>query len=165
MSLLHETSGTVLQANFVQVAGAAQNIQFKGMLGDTKVLTGIVEPRETQVSILFTDENGQPIQIPSGAVPFRAIFVPVVPIESANLADTFFNFSLFDNTDLNNSYTPWSSYSDCDGNRMNARMMLDLVNVQGTAASFAPYPYVGVSMSGLSPVTAGAVKLYLYYYV
>lgn len=152
----------MLQANSVSVV-KVEDIVFTGTLNGTKVLTGVLSPRETQVSLLFQDENGDPLQLPPGTLPVRALFLPLVPIESEDLTDTFFSFALYDNVNLNNMYVPWSSYNDCDGKRMNAKMMLDLVNLGSTAAAFAPYPYVGMAMGGLSPVTSGTVQIYLFY--
>lgn len=162
MSLLSEVVGTVLQANATTV-GSVQNIHFTGTINGVNVITGTLAPRETQVSLLFQDASGEPLKLPTNALPVKAIFVPITEIESSDLTDTFFNFALYDNVELNNMYQPWSSYSDCDGNRMNAKMVLDLVDVSGSVADVATYPYVGMAMGGTSPVTAGSVQLYLYY--
>ena len=163
MSLLSEASATVLQASYVSNAPLINSLAFAGVLGPFKVLTGSISPRETQVSILFQDSNGNPLKLPAGSIPVRAHFVPNVPIVSDDLTDTFFSFTLYDNVALNAMYSPWSGYSDCDGERMNAKMMLDLVDNTGTAAQFADYPYVGMLMSGNSPVLEGTVTLYLYF--
>lgn len=63
----------MLQANSVSVV-KVEDIVFTGTLNGTKVLTGVLSPRETQVSLLFQDENGDPLQLPPGTLPVRALF-------------------------------------------------------------------------------------------
>lgn len=162
MSLISENTATVVQAADV-VAGTVSNVQFQGGLNGAKVMIGYVKPRVTNESLAFVDENDVPLQLPLNSIPIKACFVPVVPLESPDLTNTFFRFSLYDNLNFDNIYQPWALWSLCDGERMNAKVLLELADSTENAKNVNPYPYVGVDVSGPSVATNGTIKLYLFY--
>ena len=162
MSLISENVATVIQASNV-VADTVSNVKFQGGLNGAKVLIGSIKPRITNESLAFVDENNVPLKLPPNSVPVRACFVPEVPLESPDLTNTFFRFSLYDNLNFDNVYQPWFLWSLCDGERMNAKVLLELAASTENAKNVNPYPYIGVDVSGPSVATNGTIKLYLFY--
>lgn len=162
MSLITETVETVIQADSVQ-AQETLGVVFTGILGNTKVLTGVMSPTAPGF-YLFQDEAENPIQVPTGSYLRQAFFETDVPLVSNDLTNSFFYFNLFDTSTFNMQYQPWNAYSEMTGQQINSKSSLYLTGNGSTATiqSFNQYPYVGAQTSG-NAFTLGTIRVYIFY--
>ena len=165
MSLLTETVSTVVQASKVNI-GATFNIDLAnvGALDGYYVGVGSIEPRAVGSKYLVVnEETKEPIVLPPNSVPYKLVFVPIVPLQSPNLSLAALSPRFTDDTQFTNVYDAfgWQALGDqimpsgCSVLASTAITAYELSN-------FVGFPYLFITVNSAS-FTAGKVTIYMYY--
>lgn len=166
MSLLSETVSTVQQSQ-LGVVNTAYNTPFSNLeaLQGYSVVCGTVEPRTIGSTYLLINEStGEPVQLPPNSMPYKFFFEPIVPLQGLD-PGAGIGPLLFSDETMNTFYDPFGWYAPLEQINPNGCTVTALVFGPKTAvlANYADYPYVGVKVYGGVDLTAGKVKVYLYY--
>lgn len=163
MSLLSETASTVIAGKYLKV-DQAFNTQFR----DTKnlkgysVITGALVPRELGNYLALDNVTGEPIRLPPNVMPYKAFYVPTVPLEGPNLNFSILQLRLWDDVNFSNAFNNWGSLGTFSGIELNTKCSTEMSDVAGYVSDFTGYTYPGMIL-GFNPLTAGQLQLYIYY--
>lgn len=166
MSLISEKVNTV-QESSIGVVKSAFNTRFTNLeaLNGYKVISGSVEPRAAGATYLVVDDNGDPVQLPPNSLPYKFFFYPTELLDGPNNGMGIGPL-LFSDEMMSTFYDPFGWYAPMSQINPKGCSVTALVFFPPKAvlSNYNGYPYVGVKVyGGLDPITAGKVKVDLYY--
>lgn len=160
MSLITEAVTTVAQAQYLSV-DQVFNTDFKRQrnLRGYHVLTGYLQPRAESQLLVRDNVTDEPLQFPPNCFPIKTFFIPTTPLESPDLSNSYLELYFYDDTSFSNSISEWNGY--VDGEQLNSKAFVEMLDVYETLNTLSGYPYIGVDSSG--DFTAGQIQVYMYY--
>lgn len=164
MSLLNETASTVIAGKYLKV-DQAFNTQFQNTrnLKGYGVITGALLPREVGTNVLVLDNvTEEPVQLPPNVMPYKAFFVPTIPLESTDLTDSAIRLKLWDSPTFNISQDNWGVNGVFTGEQVNSKGYTEMADTTGSVSDFTGYTYPGVEVVN-TDFTAGQLQVYIYY--
>ena len=163
MSLLTETVSTVIYGNNM-IALQAFNTQFvtKPNAQGYSVITGAIEPREEGNYLLLDNVTGLPVQLPPNVMPYKAFYVPTVPLEGPNLSSSELKLRFWDDVNFSSYQDNWGTYGVFTAEEMNTKGYTELADSTGSVSDFTGYIYPGMVLES-DPLTAGQIQIYIYY--